>query len=206
MVTKFPQKWWSKGIEKTGCKIPLPLSPKSLWMLDKPEVLAGVTQQPRFLPWEFDTGCRDAMNLLYCCFSSIWSFRVFIIYLLCWFTLYRAIWPTMAIFSSSRHMCARGIYLCWAPPLWGFIWVYWTVVVGNSSICKRKNAGCASLWSTHRCATTTILGVSHLGACIITEAILILTSHVVTFTINFCRAPWQKCVCTVIIWFRAWFG
>ena len=24
-------------------------------MLDKPEVLAGVTKQPRFPPWEFDT-------------------------------------------------------------------------------------------------------------------------------------------------------
>ena len=24
-------------------------------MLDRPEVLAGVTERPRFLPWEFDT-------------------------------------------------------------------------------------------------------------------------------------------------------
>ena len=34
--------------------LPLLLSPKSPWMLDKPEVLAEVTEQPRFLPWEFD--------------------------------------------------------------------------------------------------------------------------------------------------------
>ena len=26
-------------------------------MLDKPEVLAGVTERPSFLPWEFDTVC-----------------------------------------------------------------------------------------------------------------------------------------------------
>ena len=25
------------------------------WVLDKPEVQAGVTEQPRFPPWEFDT-------------------------------------------------------------------------------------------------------------------------------------------------------
>ena len=36
-------------------KIPLPLSPKSPWMLNKPEVLAEVTKQPRFLPCGFDT-------------------------------------------------------------------------------------------------------------------------------------------------------
>ena len=32
-------------------------------MLDKPEVLAEVTEQPRFLPWVFDTlleSCRGA--------------------------------------------------------------------------------------------------------------------------------------------------
>ena len=35
--------------------IPSLLSPKSPCMLDKPEVLAEVTERPRFLPWEFDT-------------------------------------------------------------------------------------------------------------------------------------------------------
>ena len=28
-------------------------------VLDKPEVLARVTEQPRFLPWEFDTGGKN---------------------------------------------------------------------------------------------------------------------------------------------------
>ena len=36
-------------------KIPLLLFPKSPWMLDKLEVLAEVIEQPRFLPWKFDT-------------------------------------------------------------------------------------------------------------------------------------------------------
>ena len=36
--------------------MPLPLSPKSLRVLDKHEVLAAVTEQPRFLPWTFNTG------------------------------------------------------------------------------------------------------------------------------------------------------
>ena len=31
---------------------------KSLWMLDKPEDLAEVTERPRFLPWEFDTTAK----------------------------------------------------------------------------------------------------------------------------------------------------
>ena len=29
-------------------------------VLDKPEVLAGVTEQPRFPPWEFDTICKNS--------------------------------------------------------------------------------------------------------------------------------------------------
>ena len=33
----------------------LPLSSKSPWMLDKLEVLAGVTKRLRFLPWKLDT-------------------------------------------------------------------------------------------------------------------------------------------------------
>ena len=38
--------------------------PKSPWMLDKPEVLAGVTKRPRFLPWEFDTLTKNTYNTL----------------------------------------------------------------------------------------------------------------------------------------------
>ena len=50
---------------KTGSKIPLPLSPKSPWMLDKSEVLAEVTEQPRFLPWQLPSGTN--------CTTSQWS-------------------------------------------------------------------------------------------------------------------------------------
>ena len=39
--------------------IPSSLSPKSPCMLVKPEVLAEVTEQPRFLPWVFDSRARQ---------------------------------------------------------------------------------------------------------------------------------------------------
>ena len=39
--------------------IPLTLSPKSPRMLDKLEVLAEVTERPRFLPWEFNITSND---------------------------------------------------------------------------------------------------------------------------------------------------
>ena len=50
---------------KIGCKIPLPLSPKSPWMLDKLEVLAEVAEQPSFLPWQLTSGTN--------CTTSQWS-------------------------------------------------------------------------------------------------------------------------------------
>ena len=48
---------------KTGSKIPLPLSPKSPWMLDKLEFLAEVTELPRFLPWQFNTATEVVIYL-----------------------------------------------------------------------------------------------------------------------------------------------
>ena len=60
-------------------KIPLPLSPKSPWMLDKPEVLAEVTEQPRFLPWEFDTTMlvqadyEIRLMIIMTYYESLWS-------------------------------------------------------------------------------------------------------------------------------------
>ena len=51
-----------------------PLSPKPPWMLDKPEVLAAVTEQPWYLPWEFDTvGNKVESNLGS---SSGWAFEL----------------------------------------------------------------------------------------------------------------------------------
>ena len=34
-------------------------------MLDKPEVLAAVTERPRFLPWEFETPCMGVCRIFF---------------------------------------------------------------------------------------------------------------------------------------------
>ena len=48
--------WVIICVSKTGCRyLNRSLPNQFLWMLDKPEVLAEVTEWPRFLPWQFDT-------------------------------------------------------------------------------------------------------------------------------------------------------